>query len=103
MVHGQVLLEMETDNAIGELKAPKSGILKGLRAQDGVEVPVGEALDFIAQPDESITALPPLETLAFESPDSPAAQAETQPISSGEIKATPVARRIAKELGVDLT
>ena len=103
VVRGQVLLEIETDKAIGELEAPETGILKGVRAQDGAEVPVGEALAFIARPDESIPTLPPLRLLSFESPVSPAAQAETQPIYRGEIKATPVARRVAKELGVDLS
>ena len=61
----QAIMEVETDKAVAELESPASGILKGIRpgAVAGADVPVGEPLAFITQPDEKVPVLPPL-TLA---------------------------------------
>lgn len=90
--HGQVIMEVMTDKVVADLEAPASGVLKGIRAGtvDGAIVPVGETFAFIAEPDEEVPALPPL---------APAEGKEAKE----EVRATPVARRLAKELGVDLS
>ncbi len=116
---GQIILEVMTDKAVAELEAPASGVLKGIRAgaEDGAEVPVGETFAFIAEPDEEVPVLPPLgsaEAKGVEEetpPPAPTPSAEPTPVPGagegragpGPVRATPVARRIAKELGVDLS
>ena len=51
---GQPILEVETDKASAEVhEAPASGILVGIRAEQGTEVPVGEVIAFIVQPGEA--------------------------------------------------
>jgi pyruvate dehydrogenase E2 component (dihydrolipoamide acetyltransferase) len=94
---GQVILEVMTDKVAAEVEAAVSGVLKGVRAgaDEGATVPVGETIAFIAEPDEEVPVLPPLEP-PFSLVD--AREAETAPAP-----ATPVARRVARELGVDLS
>jgi len=106
---GQVLLELETDKAVGEIEATASGILKNIRAGDGEEVPVGETLAYIARPDEVVPQLKPFGAAAEtagQAAEVSAAPAETVPDApageGGIVPATPVARKVAKELGVDL-
>lgn len=103
----QPIMEVETDKAVAELEAPASGILKGIRAGavDGAQVPVGETIAFIAEPDEEVPVLPPLgpveaEAEAQAAPPPPPVPARAEP---GPRRATPVARRVAKELGIDLS
>jgi pyruvate dehydrogenase E2 component (dihydrolipoamide acetyltransferase) len=115
---GQVILEVQTDKAVADLEAAASGILKGIRtgAEDGATIPVGEAFAFIAEPDEEVPVLPPLVADGSEPatgkappPPSPSAR-EAAPVPgtggektpSGKVRASPVARRIAKELAIDL-
>jgi len=103
----QIIMEVETDKVAAEIEAPASGILKGVRAGavDGADVPVGETIAFIAQPDEVVPVLPLLGSAGSATPiePPPPSPAPATNIEPGAIKATPVARRVAKELGVDLS
>lgn len=99
---GQVLLEIETDKAIGELEAPASGLLKGVRVQEGMEVPVGEVIAYIARADEEVPALPPFGGGIPALPARESVTTRPQVAFNNEVKVTPVARRMAKDLGVDL-
>ena len=103
----QPIMEVETDKAVAELESPASGILKGIRtgAQPGAEVPVGETIAFIAESDETVPALPPLgasgkETPPATAPLGPSTQPETD---RPPVRTSPAVRRIARELGVDLS
>lgn len=102
---GQVILEVETEKAVTEVESPGDGFLKGIRAEaeEGAEVRVGETIAFITQEGESIPSLPPMSTSA-DTPKTTAGQAAvSQKIPQTEnIRATPVARRLAKEKGIDL-
>jgi len=106
---GQPLLEIETDKATVELEAPASGVLKGMRAGvvPGAQVPVGETIAFIAQPGEEVPALPPLG--ASEATERVEGQRAASPgvgpksPSAGQIRATPDVRRLAREMGIDLS
>ena len=108
---GQAIVEVLTDKAVAELEALASGVLKGIRigTEAGVIVPVGETMAFIAEPNEEVPALPPLvsakikqaqERMRSSPPTShPASAKAAEP---DRVRATPVARRVARELGIDL-
>ncbi|HEY2626836.1 MAG TPA: pyruvate dehydrogenase complex dihydrolipoamide acetyltransferase [Candidatus Udaeobacter sp.] len=127
---GQVLAEIETDKATMEWEAPEDGILTEIYLEEGGKVNVGDKIAFIggegeeAPKEEKAPAkkeekkeekpkaerkeeqkAPPKEK-PVEAAVSPARTQPTQPPSQREearIKASPVARRIAAELGVDLS
>jgi pyruvate dehydrogenase E2 component (dihydrolipoamide acetyltransferase) len=105
---GEPLLEIETDKAVVEVEAPGDGLLAGITARIGDEIPVGQTIAWLVKPGEQ----PPTATQT----QSPSARATTAPdrVSSAappaaEGRATarpqisPKARRLAKELGVDFT
>ena len=103
----QPIMEVETDKAVAELESPASGILKGIRAgaKPGVEVPVGETIAFIAESDEQVPVLPPLgasgtQTASTMAIPGPANQPE---IVRPPVRTSPAVRRIARELGVDIS
>lgn len=102
----QPILEVMTDKVAAEVEAPASGVLKGIRAGavPGATAPVGETLAWIAQPGEDVPVLPPLG--AAGGPAAPTAPAARAPEAGGaraaDIRATPVVRRMAREMGVDL-
>jgi pyruvate dehydrogenase E2 component (dihydrolipoamide acetyltransferase) len=112
---GQVIMEVMTDKVVADLEAPASGVLKSIRqgAVDGAIIPVGETFAFIAEPDEEVPALPPLAPVEGQEvkeqapPPSPetlvAAPSGVEGPAAGSVRATPVARRVAKELGVELS
>jgi pyruvate dehydrogenase E2 component (dihydrolipoamide acetyltransferase) len=105
---GEPLLEIETDKAVVEVEAPADGVLAGIRASEGAEIPVGQTIAWIVGPGEQ----PPNDT----GPAVPAARATsqskseqasnlTQGVSSSppvSTKISPKAKRLAKELAVDI-
>jgi pyruvate dehydrogenase E2 component (dihydrolipoamide acetyltransferase) len=86
---GQPLFEVETDKAVAEIEAPVSGILSGVKAHQGDEVPVGEVIAVILLPEGS-TNQPVGEPAA-------ALEAKSRPAAS------PVAARMAAEKGIDIS
>jgi pyruvate dehydrogenase E2 component (dihydrolipoamide acetyltransferase) len=91
---GDELVEIETDKANMTHEAEQSGVLR-IVAREGETLPVGAT---IAQIGESNGAAP---AVAAQPEPEPAAPAEPV-VETGEVKVSPVARRMAKELGVDL-
>ena len=107
---GEPLMEVETDKATVEVEAPASGVLAHVTAAPGDEVPVGQRIAVILAPGEflpreSARAAPPSAAPAVPavSPPEPSSVSRVRaaPIQ-GRIAASPAARRIAKERGVDL-
>jgi len=86
---GELLFEAITDKAAVEVRAEGSGVLRKIYATENSVVPVGQVIGVIAEPDEE---LPPPEAAA---PAEPSAVAE-------RVKASFGARRLAKQLGVEL-
>jgi pyruvate dehydrogenase E2 component (dihydrolipoamide acetyltransferase) len=112
---GEPLVEIETDKVTVEIEAPASGILSRVTASEGDVIPVGQTIALIAEagepavpPSVSTPAAPPGTMFPLGSSASPAGASSTlSPVGRGQgegssIKASPLARRIAAEHGVDL-
>lgn len=99
----QPIVEVETDKAIAEVEAPASGVLRGIRAGEGAVVPVGEVIAFVAEQGEKVPELPPLG--AETKPEGVASTVATPTTDAQQkrVRAVPAVRRLAKELGVDLS
>lgn len=112
---GEVIGNIQTDKATLELEAPGSGILTGFLLEAGGTVPVGVPIAIILKEGESVPAgwggksgAPAAPTAASAEPAAAAPAAEAlvaEPVadaSTARIKASPLAKKIASELGVDL-
>ena len=115
---GEPLMEIETDKATVEIEAAASGILARVSAQAGDEVPVGQTIALILTPGEAppaqqvtpapaptLSRLPPVVTR-----DEVRAKIASTPMRTitpapraGRILASPKAKRIAKEQGIELS
>ncbi|MGQ9494192.1 MAG: dihydrolipoamide acetyltransferase family protein [Anaerolineae bacterium] len=107
---GEPLLEVMTDKVNLQVEAPASGVLKGIKAFPNDVIPVTQVIAYIVEPGEEIaeekTAVaPPMEEAASIEKREPAAEVEATavvPEAPGKIKATPMARQLAKEYGLNL-
>ena len=91
------LVEIQTDKATVEIPSPYAGTVLRILVAEGEIAPVGTELVVIGEPGEVVEAVPAGTAVAATTP--------TMPTSSGDggrVQATPVVRRIAQELGVDL-
>jgi len=105
---GEPLLDIETDKAVMEVEAPADGILAGISAAAGADIPVGQTIAWIVAPGEkppaekeSATAAPAARAVSQKTESHAAIAAslsESSAASSARI--SPKARRLAKELGV---
>jgi pyruvate dehydrogenase E2 component (dihydrolipoamide acetyltransferase) len=95
---GEPLVEIETDKVTVEIEAPAAGVLRDVTAHEGDVVPVGQAIARIYAPGEAAAEPTPQSTLP---PSTLAPVGRGQPEGSA-IKASPLARKIAAEHGVDL-
>ena len=77
---GEPIVEIETDKVTVEIEAPASGVLGGITARAGDVVPVGQTIAVIAAPNEAAVPSPEPAT----------------------VKASPLARKLAEQHGVDL-
>jgi pyruvate dehydrogenase E2 component (dihydrolipoamide acetyltransferase) len=102
---GETLAEVETDKAVMELVARADGQLLQQVVSEGATVPVGDVVAYIGAAGESVGA--PAAAPAAKAPQPPAVSVATPPppitaADATRIKASPLARRIARESGVDL-
>ena len=108
VVANEVIAEIETDKAVVEFKPTTGGVLRRIVAGEGEAVPVGELIAVIGDADEALPddfggpapATAPAEPAA--TPSAPPAQAPAASAPTGEVRASPIARRLARERGVDL-
>ena len=109
VARGEVIADIETDKATVEFEAYTGGVLHRRVAQEGIPVPVGDAIAVIAEPGESLEeeAAAPQNAPVInsddlaQSPTTPATATAT-PRTDGEVRASPIARRLARERGFDL-
>ena len=105
---GEPLFEVETDKLTNTIEASASGVLRHLFVEEGVTVPVLDKVAIIAAADEDIAALmggaaapaPAAEAAPAAAPAAAAAPAEKK--AGGRVIATPAAKKLAKEKGIDL-
>ena len=106
---GDAVFEMETDKAAMEVEAPASGMLGNVIAKVGADIPVGQTVAWIFAEGEKPSANAPMTTLTAAAPAATlpaapvAAVAATPSGSVGAVRATPLARRIAHDAGLDLS
>jgi pyruvate dehydrogenase E2 component (dihydrolipoamide acetyltransferase) len=101
---GEPLMEIETDKVTVEIEAPADGTLAGVRAGEGDEVPVGEAVAFILGAGEEAPELAPMSASTDVAP-APAPDSSNNLLlgdRGARPLASPKARRIAAERGIDL-
>jgi len=96
---GEVIFELETEKVTFEIEAEQAGILSNVKAKAGEVVPVGTTVAFILQPGEKAPEVPePLgkaqEAVLVEAP---------KITKEAEVKASPVAKKLAKEHNIDLS
>jgi len=90
---GQPLVKIETDKVVSEVESPTKGIVGRIAAQAGELVPVTGFLAWIVAPGE---VAPPV-------PETASAEPIDRNKGTSRIKASPLARRMAAEAGLDLT
>ena len=113
---GDVLAEIETDKATVEVESNFGGVLNKHLVEQGAVVPVGSAIAIIGAPGENVTgageAAAPSPAASPEKTAAPV-QAQAAPSAgpavpaasaapAGELKVSPLARRIASDHTVDL-
>ena len=118
---GDILFEIETDKATMEVESPGSGRLQFLRAKPGDEVPIGQVIAWIFAEGEALVApeeaTAPAPSSALRDARPSEAQPEVQPVAEAGavepalvapsaqakgVRATPLARRLARQMGLDL-
>ena len=105
---GEPLYELDTDKVTQEVEAEASGVLIKIAVNEG-EVPVGETIAFIGKEGETIEVTAPAPKAKPKDepkqeapkPEEPAPVVEPQ-TTNGRVKASPLARRIARERGIEL-
>ncbi len=106
---GEPLLEIETDKAVVEVEAPSSGILRGISATVGEDVPVGRVIAWLVAAGEEIPAelgspAPTARAARAADRPGPAAAAASGPVATATPapRLSPKARRLAQEHGLDI-
>ena len=119
---GEAVAEIETDKAVVEFESTAEGVLLELLVEEGTTVAVGESIATVGAegetlaadgdgPEEPTEAEPaeeePSESDEEEMPGAEEAESESAaiplPASPSEVRASPVARKLAAERGVDLS
>jgi pyruvate dehydrogenase E2 component (dihydrolipoamide acetyltransferase) len=103
VIKGESIVEIETDKVTVEIEAPASGILRDITAHAGDVVPVGKTIALIVAAGEAgAGGSPPARAPAAAASAVVPASAETN-AWAGAVKASPLARKLAEQHGVDLT
>lgn len=114
---GDKLAEIETDKTVVEMEAYSGGLLRKIVVAEGGRVPVGDLIAYIGDADDEVpeiaapaapeppAAAPPTPTAAPVA--APAASAPPVPPmpapAGGRVKASPMARRLARERNIDIS
>ena len=106
---GDVVVEITTDKLTNEITSEQDGVLLKIVAQEGEDVPVKGLLAYIGQPGEQVGGTAPAAAAASAAPSAEPAAASVSapaaaPAAGGKrIRISPLARKIARQMGVDYT
>ncbi|HEY0415152.1 MAG TPA: dihydrolipoamide acetyltransferase family protein [Gaiellaceae bacterium] len=106
---GEPLFEVDTDKVTQEVESDYSGVLLKIALAEG-EAPVGQTIAWIGEAGEEVAApaVAPAADVPAEPPaprepsEAPKAPDPAPAPANGRIKASPLARRLARERGIDL-
>ena len=99
---GEIIAEVDTDKGVIEVEVFTSGIIEKLLIEPGAEVPVGTVLAIIREPGE----VPGAEVSTAAAPIPPASKPATVVSPSHlepRVHISPAAKKLATELGVDIS
>ena len=108
---GDILAEIETDKATVEVESSFAGVVHKHLVEQGSVVPVGTPIAIIAAPGEQVEDIPttqPAQEVPAQAqtpqtaPAAPVQPAATPTAPAGPVKASPLARRMATEQGLDI-
>ena len=108
---GEPLMEIETDKVTLEIESGGSGVLTQVSAGPGDEVPVGQVIALLLAEGEEAAVRGPA-AVSFPVPARPARALPASPVAAkpaaasrapAAVAASPLARRLAAEHGVDLS
>jgi pyruvate dehydrogenase E2 component (dihydrolipoyllysine-residue acetyltransferase) len=117
IAEGQPLVEVETDKAVVPVEADSAGEMLRIMVGEGTSVPVGAPIAMLGEPGEALPERGSAEALAAvgapaapsvaesfaPAAPSPVSDANgTPPAPGARVKASPLARRIAAELNIDV-
>ncbi len=107
--NGDVLAEIETDKALMELSAYDDGVILKILVPDGGEAELGAPIAITGAagetvPAEMLQAAPvPVVAAPEATSEQPAAAPDAAPVAATtEVRASPIARKLASENGIDL-
>ena len=124
---GDKIAEIETDKTVVEMEVYTEGTLRKIIVDSGTKVPVGELIAFIGdpsddlpeisinnEPDQQATNLPEDSPKTTSAPENPLNNSDdlnekysqnlsTLDSDSSLVKASPMAKRLAKERGIDIS
>jgi pyruvate dehydrogenase E2 component (dihydrolipoamide acetyltransferase) len=102
---GEPLMEIETDKVTVEIEAPSDGVLAGISAAEGEDIPVGQAIAYVLAAGEDLPE--PVAVRATAPPERKAEPAVVTTTNGSSVAtpdrrvlASPKARRLARERGV---
>ncbi|MEU4710224.1 dihydrolipoamide acetyltransferase family protein [Nocardia salmonicida] len=108
ITRGEIVAEIETDKALMELEAYDDGVLEKILAEPGVRVPIGEPIAIVGDGTASTAAPADPTSGTVSASTAPAPAAAPQPGAhaglrrTGVVKSSPLARKIAREMRVDI-
>ena len=101
---GEPIVEVLSEKVTYDVEAPASGVLRKILAAEGVDVPVAEAMGIITAPDEQLPEITVAAEVRVEKIEEAVRVPEKRIAEKAEERfiASPAAKRLARELGVDL-
>jgi pyruvate dehydrogenase E2 component (dihydrolipoamide acetyltransferase) len=117
---GDALLDVETEKIVNSVESPASGTLRRILAPTGDTLPVGALIAVLSDPDVAeadidafVRDFKPFDASFAEgsttatavpaAPATPAAESSGDGAAEGEARVSPIARRLADKLGIDLS
>jgi pyruvate dehydrogenase E2 component (dihydrolipoamide acetyltransferase) len=108
---GEELVEIETDKANMAYESDVAGTLTEILAPEGETLPIGAPIAVVGDPDKGPTGQAAGPVTAGDPPSPPVAKASSAMVpptvppaaQADRVKASPLARRVAKDTGVDLS